>query len=174
MASAILAYLISSSQDVQLFERVPQPDGTYREQTAPAELPSNVVTVLDKRGSVFFAAAHRLEEMLPSAREAQRPVVILRLRQSRQISSTFVNVLEFYDGQLREQGGKLILAGVGPRVKEQLDLIETTQDVLGEDAIYPSTDIIGGSTKAALAAANAWLDQATDQGTTNQDERQHE
>ena len=73
---SVLAYLISSSQDVQLFEIVPLPDGTYREQPAPADLPGNAVTVLDIRGSVFFAAAYRLEEMLPSAREAERPVVI--------------------------------------------------------------------------------------------------
>jgi SulP family sulfate permease len=164
---SILAYLISSSQDVQLFEIVPLPDGTYREQPAPAELPGNAVTVLDIRGSVFFAAAYRLEEMLPSAREAERPVVILRLRQSRQISSTFVNVLEFYDAQLKAQGGKLILAGVGPRVKEQLDLTETTQDVFGEEAIYLSTDIIGDSMKEALAAAHDWLEQEADQHANN-------
>jgi len=160
---SILAYLISSSQDVRLFERVPLPDGTYREQPAPAELPSNAVTILDIRGSVFFAAAYRLEEMLPSAGEAERPVVILRLRQSRQISSTFVNVLEFYDAQLKAQEGKLILAGVGPRVKEQLDLTETTQDVFGEESIFLSTDIIGKSTKEALTSARAWLDKTSDQ-----------
>jgi SulP family sulfate permease len=160
---SVLAYLISSSQDVQLFEIVPLPDGTRREQPAPAGLPSNAVTVLDIRGSVFFAGAYRLEEMLPSAQEAERPVVILRLRQSRQISSTFVNVLEFYDDQLKAQGGRLLLAGVGPRVKEQLDLTETTQDVLGEEAVFLSTDIIGDSTQAALSAAHAWLEQAADQ-----------
>jgi SulP family sulfate permease len=88
--------------------------------------------------------------------------VIIRLRQSRQISSTFVNVLEFYDKQLKDQGGKLMLAGVGPRVKEQLDLTETTQDVLGEEAIYLSTDIMGDSTKAALAAADVWLEETAD------------
>jgi SulP family sulfate permease len=160
---SVLAYLISSSQDVQLFERVPQPDRTYREQPAPTELPSNAVTVLDIRGSVFFAAAYRLEEMLPSAGEAERPVVILRLRQSRQISSTFVNVLEFYDSQLKAQRGKLLLSGVGPRVKEQLDLTETTQDVLGEEAIFLATDIIGESTQAAIEAAQAWLEKTEDQ-----------
>jgi SulP family sulfate permease len=164
---SILAYLISSSQDVQLFEITPLLDGTYREQPAPEELPGNAVTVLDIRGSVFFAAAYRLEEMLPSAREVERPVVIFRLRQSRQISSTFVNVLEFYDAQLRAQGGKLMLSGVGPRVKEQLDLTETTQDVLGEEAIYLSTDIIGDSTKAALEAASVWLEETADKQVNN-------
>jgi SulP family sulfate permease len=156
---SILAYLFSSSRDVQLFEIVLGPDGNYREQPAPTELPGNAVTVLDIRGSVFFAAAYRLEEMLPSAKEAERPVVILRLRQSMQISSTFVNVLEFYDAQLKVQDGKLMLAGVGPRVKEQLDLTETTQDVLGEDAIFLSSDILGDSTRIAYEAAQAWLQQ---------------
>ena len=42
-------------------------------------------------------------------------------------------------------------------VKEQLDLTETTQDVLGAEAVFQSTDIIGDSTNAALDAAQAWL-----------------
>jgi SulP family sulfate permease len=100
--------------------------------------------------------------MLPSAKEAERPVVILRLRQSMQISSTFINVLEFYNDQLKAQDGKLMLAGVSPRVKEQLDLTETTQDVLGEDAVFLSTDILGDSTTVAFEAAQAWLYASTD------------
>jgi hypothetical protein len=88
--------------------------------------------------------------------------VIFRLRQRRWISSTFVNVLEFYDAQLRAQGSKLMRSGVGPCVKEQLDFAETTQDVLGEEAIYLSTDIISDSTKVALAATNVWLKETAD------------
>lgn len=67
-----------------------------------------------------------------------------------------------------------VVAGVGPRVKEQLDLTETTQDVLGEEGIFLSTDIIGASTKAALLAANAWLEETAEIQTNNETDIQHE
>jgi len=60
-----------------------------------------------------------------------------------------------------------ILAGVGPRVKEQLDMTETTQDLFGEQAVFISTDIIGDSTRAALAAAHAWLEETVVQRTNS-------
>jgi SulP family sulfate permease len=100
--------------------------------------------------------------MLPSAKGAERPVVILRLRQSDRIGSTFINLLEYYDAQLKASGGKLILAGVSPRVKERLDLTETTQDVLGEENVFLATENIAESTLAALKAAQDWLEQDTD------------
>ena len=101
-------------------------------------------------------------EILPDAKESKRPVVVLRLRQSDRIGSTFVNVLEFYAAQLRDSGGKLILAGVSPRVKEQLDITETTRDTLGEENIFLATENIRASTQQALAAAHAWLVRQTD------------
>jgi SulP family sulfate permease len=160
---SVLVYLVSSAQDVRLMEIIPNPDGTYREQPAPAELPSNAVTILHTYGSLFYAAAYKLEDLLPSARGVQRPVVILRLRRSDQIASTLINVLEHYEGQLKACGGKLMLAGVSPRVKEQLDVTETTRDVLGDEDIFPATENIGEATKLALEAAQAWLEREAEE-----------
>jgi SulP family sulfate permease len=160
---SVLVYLVSSSQDVKLTEITPNADGTYPEQPAPAQLPSNAVTLLSVSGNLFYAAAYRLEEMLPSAKEAERPVVVLRLRQSDRIGSTFVNVLEYYAAQLKASGGKLILAGVYSRVKEQLDLTETTQDVLGEENVFLATENIAESMLAAMKAGQDWLMQDSDE-----------
>jgi SulP family sulfate permease len=104
-----------------------------------------------------------VEELLPSAKEAERPVVVLRLRQSDRISSTFINVLEYYAAQLKASGGKLILAGIYPRVKEQLDLTETTQDVFGEENVFLATENIAQSTLEAMKAAQDWLEQDVDE-----------
>jgi hypothetical protein len=81
------------------------------------------------------------------------------MRQHIQLSSTFLTVLERYEAQLRAVGGKLILAGVGARMKEQLDATETTSEILGPEDIYVVTDILGASTRDALAAARRWLAQ---------------
>ncbi len=160
---SVLVYLVSSAQDVRLMEIIPNQDGTYRELAPPAELPSNAVTILHAYGSLFYAAAYKLEDLLPSAQGAERPVVILRLRRSDRIASTLINVLEHYEGQLKASGGKLMLAGVSPRVKEQLDVTETTRDVLGDEDIFPATENIGEATKLALEAAQAWLEREADE-----------
>jgi len=154
-----LVYLFASAADVRLVEFVPQPDGTLREQPAPAALPSHAVTLLNVYGSLFYAGAVKVEEHLPAAENAERPVVILRLREHTQLSSTFLTVLERYEAQLRAVGGKLILAGVGVRMKAQLDATETTSETLGPEDVFVITDTLGASTRDALAAARRWLEQ---------------
>jgi SulP family sulfate permease len=159
---SILVYLVSSSQDVKLVEIIPNKDGTYREAPAPEQLLSNSITVLSVSGNLFYAAVNTLEEMLPSANDTEQPVVILRLRQSERIGSTFINLVEYYDAQLKASGGLLILAGISPRVKEQLDLTETTQEVLGEENVFLATENIAESMLAALKTAQIWLEQGKD------------
>ncbi len=153
-----LIYFAVSSVDVRLKELQPLPDGLYLEKTAPKSLPSHAVTILQVYGNLFYASIERLGEMLPAVQGAERPVVILRLRQHSQISSTFINLLERYHAELDAVGGKLILAGVSPRIKEQLDKTETTGDVLGEEDIFHLTEILGESMRAAVLAAQSWLD----------------
>lgn len=152
-----LVYIISSSQDVRLAEVVMTQDGHYREQIAPGVLPGNAVTVLNIYGSVFFAAAYQIEELLPKVGDEDRPVVILRMRYFHRVGSTFINVLEHFASELKKRGGKLILAGVSPLVKTQLDQTEITKDVLGEENVYVATDVLGESTQAALEEARSWL-----------------
>jgi MFS superfamily sulfate permease-like transporter len=53
----------------------------------------------------------------------------------------------------------LILAGVGERVKEQLDITEITRDTLGEENIFLATENIRASTQQAWEAAPAWLER---------------
>ena len=156
---SVLVYLVSSAQDVRLMQIIANPDGTYREQPVPAQLTSNSVTILHAYGNLFYAGAYKLEDLLPLPKDTQRPVVILRLRRSDSISSTLINVLEHYEAQLKACGGKLMLAGVSPRVKEQLDVTETTRDVLGNEDIFLATENIGEATKLALETAQAWLER---------------
>jgi SulP family sulfate permease len=140
-------------------ELVPKASGLYQEQPAPIQLKSNAITLLQVNGNLFFAAVDKLEKRLPSMGDTERPVVILRLRQHSQIASTFLDLLESYESEIRAQGGKLILAGVSPKMKKQLDDTETIEESLGEDDVYIATDIVGESTRQAMEAAQAWLEQ---------------
>lgn len=160
---SVMGYLASSAHDVRLVEMVPLSGGKYQEKPAPEQLPSNESTLLQVYGSLYFAAVEQLEQQLPTAEESERPVAILRLHGQQEIASTFINLIEAYASEISAQGGNLILSGVSPRIKEQLDVTETTEEFLGEDNIFIASDIIGESTEQALEAAQAWLQTSRNQ-----------
>jgi SulP family sulfate permease len=95
--------------------------------------------------------------MLPSSRGAEYPVAILGLRGHDEINSTFINLMERYNEQLEASKGKLILAGVSAHTKQQLDRTETTDDLLGEEDLFETTEILGESLQLAYHAAQNWL-----------------
>jgi len=153
-----LVYFFSAADDVEVVQLVPTAEGQLKVQEPPAELPSRAATLLQIRGNLFYAAVDRIEALLPSARQADYPVVILSLLRQEHINSTFINLLERYDEQLKASRGKLMLAGVSQHAKEQLDRTETTDELLGEENIFESTEILGESGRAAYRAAQDWLE----------------
>jgi SulP family sulfate permease len=157
---SILAYFfITSSQEVRVVQLIPNPDGSVTEKPALEELASNAVTVLQLYGNMTFAGAETVEQFLPKAGSAVRPVVILRLRAQEGIGSSFVTVLERYSQQIQAAGGKLMVAGVSSKVKGQLDRTEATGELLGTENVFVATTALGASTRAALDAAQRWLEE---------------
>jgi SulP family sulfate permease len=158
VALSFLVHVARASADIEVKEVVRQADGTFQEKPAPEKLAANSITTLQVWGHLFFSGAFTLEERLPEVGEAQRAVVILRLRGRSQIGSTLIKVLERYAQQLQTNGGKLMLAGVGDHVLDQLRKTETTETIPEED-IFMATDTLGGATIKALAAAEKWLEE---------------
>jgi SulP family sulfate permease len=154
---SLLLFIYDSATNVRMTQLVPQEDGSFLEGAPPDELPSHDVTLLGVYGTVFFAAAYTLEQILPSPLEARRAVVILRLRGYQDVGSTLIGVLERYAGKLKENGGKLLLCGVSEGVKYRLERTETT-DTIPEEDIFLADDTLGSSTRRALAAARQRLE----------------
>jgi SulP family sulfate permease len=161
LLSILIHFFVTSSREVRLTRLIPNPDGMVSEGPVPAELAGDEVTVLQVNGNMTFAGAETVEARLPSVQAAKRPVVILRLRAQEGIGSSFVAMLERYSQQLRAKGGRLMVAGVNPRTKRQLDLTETSSQVLREENVYVATTTLGASTRAAYEAAERWLHEAT-------------
>ena len=153
---SVIVYFIESANDIELVELVVTPEGSYREQAPPKELASRSVPVLQVYGTLFYATADKLAEKLPHSKDAERPVVILRLRNQRSIGSTFIRLLENYATQMQASGGKLMLAGINEKVLYQLEITETTEKIPRED-IFLASDELGESSTNAIAAAQAWL-----------------
>lgn len=155
----VVLYLRSSASDVSVREIIRLEDGRLAESEPPKKLPSDEVTVLGVNGSLFFAGARTLLEVLPSPKGATRPAVVLRLRGYTSVGATLIDVLDEYADELAEVGGRLYLSGVAADVSTQLrragklDLDRSVQ-------VMPVDTVIGASTEQAQAHANAWLGSA--------------
>ena len=155
MLSAALT-LYRSSADLSVVEQVELPDGRIEEREAPAALPDRGVTVLTVYGSLFYAGARALERLLPNPRNTQNPVVILRLRGRTSVGATLIDVLSTYADKLQELDGRLYLTEVSEGAYDQM--VRTGKLRANEAArIYKATPIVGESTRAAYADAEAWL-----------------
>lgn len=157
---SILQYLVQSAADVRLVALEPQVDGYVAEKPPPENLTSHSVTLLRVYGSVFYAAAAKLEELLPTPQQAEGAVVILNLRGADRVGSTFIKVIERYALKLGENGGKLMLTGVHERVLEQIEKTETTEAIARED-IFLADERLMYATWQAWAAAQAWVNEDT-------------
>ena len=159
LLSILVHFFVTSSHEVRMALLTPNADGTVTEGAAPAELPGNAVTLLEVFGDMAVAGAETLEARLPAVKQAERAVVILRLRAQDSVGSSFIAVVERYAQQLKARGGKLMLAGVHPKIKGQLDRTGTTDEILGAENVFEATTTVGASTRAAYAAAQRWLQE---------------
>lgn len=153
---SILQYISQSASDVRLVALEPQEDGYIVEKESPSTLTARSVTLLRVYGSVFYAAAANLEEMLPAPQGAERAVVILNLRGADRVGSTFIKVIERYALKLRANGGKLVLTGIHARVLDQIEKTETTEAIARED-IFLADERLMYATWQAWQAAQAWV-----------------
>ncbi|MBP8293390.1 MAG: SulP family inorganic anion transporter [Caldilineaceae bacterium] len=165
--SILVHFFVTSSHEVRMALLTLNADGTVTEGAAPAELPGNTVTLLEVFGDMAVAGAETLEAKLPAVKQAERAVVILRLRAQDSVGSSFIAVVERYAQQLKAHGGKLMLAGVHPKIKGQLDRTKTTDEILGAENVFEATTTVGASTRAAYAAAQSWLEATQIQSGDN-------
>ena len=161
MALSIVLYVFRQSNKVVVTQWVLQPEGFPLEQPAPKQLPSHQLTLLHVYGSLFFAAAKSMEEMLPDVDDATHAVVAISLRGKSEIGSTFMTVLQRYAEALQAHDSKLMLVGVDPAVRDQLAKTGVLK-LIGEENVFLATPQLGDAMNQAVAAAYAWLGQQPD------------
>jgi sulfate permease, SulP family len=155
-------FVYKAAADVKLMQ-LRQVGEDIVETPAPEVLTSASVTVLEIYGSVFYAGARTLGAKLPTATNAQNAIVILRIRGYEDVGSTFLNVVQVYAERLRQNGGALLLAGVSEAVKRRMARTGHL-DLIGEENVFVASEILGRSSRAALAAGEALLNEKL--GTT--------
>ena len=158
MALSIVLQVFRQSNKVIVTQWVLQPEGFPLEQPPPAQLPSHQFTLLHVYGSLFFAAAKSMEELLPKVGNATHAVVAINLRGKSEIGSTFMTVLQRYSEALRKNQSRLMLVGVDPVVLDQLAKTGMLK-VIGEENVFVATPQLGAALNQAVAAATEWLDK---------------
>jgi SulP family sulfate permease len=156
---SLLLHVIGQANQVKIMQLALVPGGFPEERPAPETLPSEQFTALYLSGSLFFAAAKTLEQMLPSVDDTRHAVVALILRGHPELGSTFLNVLQRYHEALQARDSKLMLVGVDPAVHDQLARTGLLQTI-GEENVFLTTPQIGAAMNAAAAAAHSWLGQS--------------
>lgn len=157
-----LLFLGRSSTEVDVVELVERPDGEIEERRPPRQLPSRAVTVLDVYGDLYYAGARTMARQLPSARGAEVPVVVLRLRGRRLLGATMIEVLGSYAKDLETAKGRLYLTGVSPEAYRHVMKSGKLQGGRAVSA-HRATPIVWESTREAVAAARAFIARAPSQ-----------
>jgi sulfate permease, SulP family len=157
---SILLFVFQQSNTIKVVEWVTQPNGWPVERPAPKQLESGRATFLFVYGNLFYAAASTLENNLPDVEGTTRAVVILLLRGNEDVGSTVNEVFRRYAEALQSHSGKLILAGVSPALRSQLERTGLI-NLIGSENVFPATDAIGEAGNAALQAATDWLAQSS-------------
>jgi SulP family sulfate permease len=157
VAMSLLLFVIQQSNKITVKE------WTSTESILPLEKdPSQIVeadrpTLLVTYGSLFFATAPLFEAQLPDVTdETHNAVVIINLRSSIDLGSTFLKVLERYVTDLRAHDSILMLAGVLPKVVDQFEKTGLMRHI-GRDNIFVEGEVIGRSVLAAWDKAEQWI-----------------
>ena len=160
----ILTFLLQiyrSAERVRIERIIQQDDGGFVEAEVPDSLPSGEIVILQPIGSLFFAGTVEFEEHLPDVGDAQQSVVILRLRDRDEVGSTFIRAIQRFTKELQQGGNLLMLTGIDAHVRDQLEKTDLLE-LIGENNIFPAEPVYTAALIKAIAAANQWLDEATE------------
>jgi sulfate permease, SulP family len=166
---AVLLYVIHQSNQITIKAWDVQPGRFPVEGAPPRTVPPAKATVLVPYGSLFYAAAPLFDAQLPEVTpDTRHAVVILVLRDKRNVGSTFLNVVARYAGALRRQKSKLMLAGVDPNVVAQMERTGIVQDI-GRENLFQATQDIGQALVQAVAAAESWIGEKQEENLSAND-----
>jgi sulfate permease, SulP family len=153
---SLLLYVGASSHKFNLQQAVRREDGQWEMRAAPQELKPHTATVIVVQGLDFFAEVPTLSEQMPPARGVAQAVVILVLRDMRQITSTAIKWLDGYARDLKASGSALMLTDVNPSVLQALRR-SGVLEIIGAENVFPATNLVLAAENMAWDAAQAWL-----------------
>ena len=154
---AVLLFVFQQSNKITVVAWKIEPGRYPVESAPPATVPAQRVTVLVPYGSLFYAAAPVFAAQLPEVTaDSRHAVVILVLRGRKDVGSTLLEVLTRYADALRQQESKLMLAGVDPNVKEQMERTAVLHRI-GHENVFLVQAGVGQALQDAVDDAEKWI-----------------
>ena len=151
---SLMLQLNQEAVDLRVVELYLMPNNQFGERPPPRHLEDDSVVVLDAYGSMFFAGAKTLQDLLPEVGPARNASVILRMRGRTTLGSTFLRVVSDYADRLQRNGGRLYLTGLDPAVLKVWESDALSKRLTGV-LLYPATEVVGAATHNALLDANS-------------------
>jgi sulfate permease, SulP family len=110
------------------------------------------IAIINIEGDLYFGAVSDLEAAMDRLLSAGIKVMILRIRRMRRMASTGVSALMWSVIAAKRQGTEILICGVDPQAMAVLDSTGI-KALVGEDNIFPGSDVLFRSTRAALTRA---------------------
>ena len=151
---SLLLYTFVSAGQLKVVTLVRNKGGKWEERPVPEVLPANQATVIDIRGSIFFASVYSFDELLPRPNEARNAVVIIRVRDRRLASLTGLVWFKKYHDKMEAAGNHLMISGVSGVAMKSLEKAGALT-YLGAENIFLAETQYFASTEKALDAAEA-------------------
>lgn len=89
------------------------------------------------RGPVFFGSVARIESLLDQIRYHPR-LLVLDMKDVPMMDSTGARMIEELAGRLHHRGTRLVVAGAGPDLRQQLPGLEHSADIITAEALISS------------------------------------
>jgi len=154
VALSLVMQMNQDALDLRVVELFRNTDGELEERPAPPTARSGEVLVLDVYGSLLYAGSRTLQARLPDTAGSERAAIVLRLRGRTELGATFFAVLSAYAHQLADNGGRLWVSGVDPRLLERMRRNGTVDDTV---TVFEAETVLGRATSKAARDAAAWL-----------------
>ncbi|MGA9277831.1 SulP family inorganic anion transporter [Ilumatobacter sp.] len=138
---SLIVFIATSFKAGRINELVRSPDGYWSEQPIPETLTSDTVLVIGLRDWSFFADIPRLAERLPQPGDATGAVVVVRMRDVPDMTSTGLRLLENYRKKLEDSGNTLVLAGLQPGAAHTLDRTGIAKKIGAEHMFAAGPDV---------------------------------
>ncbi len=165
---SILLQLGRQADNVKLVEFIRGDGDLPFEREPPKHLSDSTITILHIYGSLFYAAAKNLEEVLPEVGEARRPVVIFLLRGHDELGSTMMSVFERYARAVQTNDGMIMFAGISEHIREQMERTGLLR-LVGPQNAFLAEKQWGVAAYNAIAKAEEWLASQNTEQTEDQD-----
>lgn len=158
--TSLVLYCAKASQAAELIGLTRAEDGGWLITPVPDKVDSNAVTVLQYSGVGLFAEVPRIDEMWPQIVDSRNAVVVLGMRSLPDVpSSKVIKSLRKWARELRDHGGRLIIAGASPATTKVFQA-GGLMELLGPDGIVPATDRVLGAIEEAVALGERWIADA--------------